>query len=63
MSEKIPADIENAAIELCEAHADWPAYQIVMKAMLQERKRCAEAYMHWARKMMEEVEGRKNDDA
>ena len=61
MSE-IPEDIMAAAWKAwndapCEADEKTIVRHIAL-ALLDERRRLAEAYMHWARKMMEEVEGK-----
>lgn len=60
MSEKIPADIMAAAREaFAEAmrfNTDHESEEAIARYLLAERRRLAEAYMHWARKMMEEVE-------
>ncbi|PWU76228.1 hypothetical protein DK867_02860 [Ochrobactrum sp. POC9] len=48
MSE-IPADIENAAVRLCEAHLGWATSEIVMKAILAERQRCADVAIQYFR--------------
>lgn len=56
----LPADIQAASLDAV-GHLPRPMSHMEMllavgQAVLAERKRCAEAYMHWARKMMEEVE-------
>lgn len=63
MSE-IPADIMATARKIEEEFWSQNVPQgseitvagFIALAILAERKRCASAYMHWARKMMEEVE-------
>lgn len=43
----MPADIENAAIELCDSNLGQATSEIVMKAILAERQRCADVAIRY----------------